>query len=532
MQIKRVTLPASETLGADLGNRAHLSYLSEFKTCMNTQYCRSLVWFRRDLRLHDHTALSHALANSAQVFCVFVFDQDILQDLPRQDRRVEFILQSVQQLDSALAEVGGQLLVRHARAYEEIPRLAQQLQVDAVFFNHDYEPAAISRDAQVVQALHAAGRASHSFKDQVIFEKNEILSASGSSFSVFTPYKNAWLKRFVAQGQAEGLPCYQFQAANGQLCRQAEETIPSLADLGFQASNLSNLKLPCGMQGAQQLFDDFAARIGDYGQKRDFPARKGPSYLSTHLRFGTISIRTLVRAAWQASQQAMQAQGAQVWLSELIWREFYQMILFHAPHVVTRSFKPAYDAIVWHTGAQAQTWFAAWCAGQTGYPLVDAAMLQLNQTGYMHNRLRMVTACFLIKDLGIDWRWGEAYFAQHLNDFDLAANNGGWQWAACSGCDAQPWFRIFNPITQSEKFDADGQFIKRYLPQLADLSSKDIHAPWRASPLSLQAAGVRLGSGTDANYQMPLIEHALARANTLARYAVVKKAKADGEEDE
>jgi deoxyribodipyrimidine photo-lyase len=207
------------------------------------------------------------------------------------------------------------------------------------------------------------------------------------------------------------------------------------------------------------------------------------------------------------------------WLSELIWRDFYAQILANFPHVAERSFKPEYDAITWESGPQAEAWFEAWCEGRTGYPLVDAAMAQLNTSGYMHNRLRMVTACFLIKDLGLDWRWGERYFARQLNDFDLASNNGGWQWASSSGCDAQPYFRIFNPISQSRKFDETGRFIRRYLPQLSGLSDQAIHAPWEASPLELAAAGVKLGT----NYPQPLVMHDQARAQTLSRYAVVKK---------
>jgi deoxyribodipyrimidine photo-lyase len=238
-----------------------------------------------------------------------------------------------------------------------------------------------------------------------------------------------------------------------------------------------------------------------------------------HLRFGTVSIRALARHAMQAIQAGTGGEGAAVWLSELVWRDFYFMILHHHPHVADRAFKPEYDRIVWEEGQKADADFAAWCEGRTGYPLVDAAMHQLNQTGYMHNRLRMVTACFLIKDLGIDWRRGEAYFARQLNDFDLSANNGGWQWAASSGCDAQPYFRIFNPITQSEKFDAEGKFIKRYLPQLAKLDRKQIHAPWLAPELLLSSAGITLGK----DYPAPIVAHDEARKRTLERYAVVKK---------
>jgi deoxyribodipyrimidine photo-lyase len=236
-----------------------------------------------------------------------------------------------------------------------------------------------------------------------------------------------------------------------------------------------------------------------------------------HLRFGTVSIRQLVALAHARAQPEP---GAAVWLSELIWRDFYHQIMHHHPHVVQRSFKPAYDQIAWETGDKAQFLFKAWCEGQTGYPLIDAAMAQINQTGYMHNRLRMVVASFLTKDLGLDWRWGEAYFATHLNDFDLAANNGGWQWAASSGCDAQPYFRIFNPINQSQKFDAQAKFIRRYLPQLAALPDKLIHAPWEAKPIDLQAAGVTLGT----TYPHPVVNHDEARALTLTRYGVVKTA--------
>ncbi|MDP3139952.1 MAG: FAD-binding domain-containing protein, partial [Burkholderiaceae bacterium] len=254
-----------------------------------------------------------------------------------------------------------------------------------------------------------------------------------------------------------------------------------------------------------------------YGDARDFPAIKGPSYLSVHLRFGTVSIRALAGAAHARTMQG--SHGAAVWLSELIWRDFYFQILHHYPHVVGHAFKPAFDAIHWEHGKKADALFKAWCEGRTGYPLVDAAMAQINQSGYMHNRLRMVVASFLVKDLGIDWRWGERYFAEHLNDFDLAANNGGWQWASSTGCDAQPWFRIFNPVTQSRKFDPEGKFIRKYLPQLGDLPTAVLHEPWTASPMELLAAGVKLGD----NYPMPVVHHDEARSRTLQRYAVVKK---------
>ncbi|MFM7533853.1 MAG: cryptochrome/photolyase family protein, partial [Rubrivivax sp.] len=293
--------------------------------------------------------------------------------------------------------------------------------------------------------------------------------------------------------------------------------VPRLDELGFQPTNLHTLRLPAGCVGAQELLADFLhERIDRYHDTRNFPAVKGPSYLSTHLRFGTVSVRHLAREAWLRTQAG--SRGAQTWLSELIWRDFYHQVLHHHPRVVEHAFRPEYDRIRWESGAHAERLFAAWCEGRTGYPLVDAAMLQLAQTGYMHNRLRMVVASFLTKDLGLDWRWGERWFAQHLNDFDLAANNGGWQWASSSGCDAQPWFRIFNPVTQSEKFDPQGRFIRRYLPQLAALPDAAIHAPWLARPIDLQAAGLELGR----QYPAPIVAHDQARARTLARYAVVK----------
>ena len=490
-----------------------------------TQYDKSLVWFRRDLRNVDHAALHHALKSSRTVYCAFIFDKDILDPLlaqGTQDRRVAFIHASLIELDTALRKQGGGLIVRHARAETAIPALAAELGVNAVFINHDYEPAARARDHAVAAALKKQGCALLSSKDQVIHEKNEVLSQAGKPMSVFTPYKNAWLKKF--QLPSGGLDLSLLDSFDGtpkksQLAPPPASGMPTLASMGFDKCDLDALNIRPGMSGAQNLLDDFLPRLSRYGVARDFPSVKGPSYLSVHLRFGTVSIRALVRHAMQAIQSGTGGDGAAVWLSELIWRDFYFMILHHHPHVTERAFKPEYDRIVWEEGAAADAAFAAWCAGRTGYPLVDAAMHQLNQTGYMHNRLRMVTACFLIKDLGIDWRRGEAYFARQLNDFDLSANNGGWQWAASSGCDAQPYFRIFNPITQSEKFDADGKFIKRYLPQLAALDRKHIHAPWLAPELVLKSAGITLGK----DYPAPIVAHDAARKRTLERYAVVKK---------
>jgi len=472
----------------------------------------TLVWLRRDLRVFDHVALHQALQDSHKVYCVFIYDTTILDQLPRRDRRVDFIHASVAEVDAELRQLGGCLLTRHADPLQAIPALAAELGVKAVYCNHDYEPQAIERDDAVAATLAAAGCRLVSFKDQVIFEKSEVLSQTGGVFSVFTPYKNAWLKKLDADPSV--LAPYHIEPHAAHLAPPpADAALPTLQDLGFEPSNLAELKIPTGMSGAAQLFDDFLPRIAQYKTARDFPAVKGPSYLSLHFRFGTLSVRHLVRTVVDLMARGAGGEGAPVWLAELIWREFYAMILFHHPHVAGAAFKPAYDAIVWETGEEADELFAAWCEGRTGYPLVDAAMLQLNQTGYMHNRLRMVTACFLIKDLGIDWRRGEAYFALHLNDFDLASNNGGWQWASSSGCDAQPYFRIFNPITQSEKFDGAGKFIRRYLPQLKALSDKEIHAPWLHPRMEKLA------------YPGPIVLHDEARKRTLDRYEVVKKVK-------
>jgi deoxyribodipyrimidine photo-lyase len=476
----------------------------------------ALMWFRRDLRLDDNAALFHALKAARQVHCVFVFDREILDALPRRDRRVVFIHKSLQVLGEALRAQGGGLRVVHGVARDEIPALAAQLGVQAVYANHDDEPQALARDAAVQQQLLKHGIAWHSSKDHVVFERSEVLTQSGTPYGVFTPYKNAWLKKL----NPFYLKPYPVEAHADALasCPADACALPSLVSMGFEDVDLVALGLQGGQDRAQGLLQDFLSRMDDYERTRNFPAVKGPSYLSVHLRFGTVSIRQLAALAFERAQAG--SEGAAVWLSELIWRDFYHQVMHHHPHVVNSSFKPAYDGIQWEQGPHAQALFAAWCEGRTGYPLVDAAMAQINQTGYMHNRLRMVVASFLTKDLGLDWRWGERYFAEQLNDFDLAANNGGWQWASSSGCDAQPYFRIFNPISQSQKFDPQGKFIRRYLPQLAGLSDKDIHAPWLVQPITLAAAGVNLG----VNYPRPVVQHDEARLRTLARYAVVKTA--------
>jgi deoxyribodipyrimidine photo-lyase len=479
----------------------------------------SLVWFRRDLRLDDHAALHHALRSSerphaGRVYCVFVFDTDILAGLPRDDRRVQFIHASLSELDARLRAWGAYLIVRHGRAADEIVRLASELDVESVFANHDIEPQAIARDRDVQQRLRDAGRSLQTFKDQVIFEKDEVLTQAGGAFSVFTPYKNAWLKRLAAHPDAldafETAP-WAGALASAPTSAPAGHALPPLEALGF-APNPAPVT-PAGMSGAQQLLEAFAQRLERYHTERDFPALDSTSRLSVHLRFGTLSIRGLVRMLRDRTDD-----GARTWLSELIWREFYMMILQRHPRVVTHAFKAAFDRVRWEEGPAADQAFAAWCEGRTGYPLVDAAMAQLNRTGFMHNRLRMVTASFLTKDLGISWLRGERYFALRLNDYELASNNGGWQWAASTGCDAQPWFRIFNPVTQSRRFDPDGAFIRRWLPLLKGLEGAAIHAPWLAKPAVLERAGLVLGR----DYPLPIVDHEQARSSTLARFGVLR----------
>ena len=487
---------------------------------MQTTYSKGLVWLRRDLRLQDNPALAAALAQCAQVFCVFVLDSEILDALPQQDRRVEFIRESLVELDAGLRAAAdhGQagLIVLHGAARSEIPALAKALKVDAVFSAKDYEPQAIARDDAVRHTLEEAGIALVQMKDHVVFEEREVLTQTGKPYGVFTPYLRAWLARLDAAPPLMhnlATPCPRLAARPSAY----DKSVPTLEDIGFAPTNLQTLAIPTGMSGAARLLDDFVARMDRYDETRNFPAVKGPSYLGVHLRFGTVSIRQLVKLARQAVAQG--SSGAQTWLAELAWRDFYAQILANFPRVAANAFKPEYDAIAWDEGPDADALFAAWCEGRTGYPLVDAAMAQLNQTGYMHNRLRMVAGSFLVKHLGLDWRRGERYFALHLNDFDLSANNGGWQWVSSSGCDAQPYFRIFNPVTQSEKFDAQGKFIRRYLPVLKGLSDQSIHAPWLAKPLELQLAGITLGQ----DYPLPVVDHAKARARTLLRYGVVKK---------
>jgi deoxyribodipyrimidine photo-lyase len=473
---------------------------------------KALFWFRRDLRLTDNAGLYHALKAATEVHCVFVYDREILDVLPsRADRRVEFIHAAIEELAAALHEAGGSLHVLHDHARAAIPALAAQINAEAVFTNEDYEPMAVARDAEVAHALAKDGIAFHAFKDTVVFEKSEVLTQAGKPFSVFTPYKNAWLKTL----NDFYLKPYTVERYVKHLARTKSSALPTLVEVGFQPTNIKAI-MPCGVSGARKLLADFVERMADYKEARDFPAVKGVSYLSTHNRFGTVSIRELAAIAYAETLKRKNV-GAETWLSELVWRDFYFQILWHNPHAATRAFRPEYDDLVWENDAGL---FTAWCEARTGFPIIDAAMRQINETGYMHNRLRMIVASFLTKDLLIDWRWGEKYFADTLNDFDLAANNGGWQWAASTGCDAQPYFRIFNPVTQSERFDPQGKFIRRYLPELKNLPDKFIHAPWTLPPLDAAARNFVLGR----DYPKPIVDHSVQRDKALHMYKQVKGA--------
>ncbi|MBT1685044.1 DNA photolyase family protein [Fulvivirgaceae bacterium PWU37] len=419
----------------------------------------TIFWFRRDLRLTDNAGLYHALRDNKPVVPVFIFDTEILDALEDPgDRRVAFIHQTLAELKEQLETLGTSLVV----LYGNPVTLYRSLHPRAVYTNHDYEPYARARDNAVQALLEKKGVAFHTCKDQVIFDKDEVVKDDGKPYTVFTPYSRRWKARLTPFY----LKRYPVEKYTGHFKKIKHQPFPALEDLGFRGTGAS--------------FPERVIRTGiieKYDRTRDFPAIQGTTRLSIHIRFGTVSIRRLCQVALRKNP---------VWLNELIWREFYAMILWHFPQVQTASFKPAYDRIAWRNDPAE---FDRWCTGQTGYPIVDAGMRELNATGFMHNRVRMITASFLTKHLLIDWRWGEAYFGQKLLDYDLASNNGGWQWAAGSGCDAAPYFRVFNPALQTKKFDPDYAYIKKWVPEYQD-----------------------------GAYARPVVEHAFARQRALNTY--------------
>lgn len=401
----------------------------------------SVWWIRRDMRLEDNPALTAALQSGQPVLPVFIFDTTILNKLDeKQDARVLFIHRTLQKLNHQLKKYGSSVLVMHGEPIKIWRAIIRSYPIAKVFFNRDYEPYARERDKDISHLLATSGISHSTFKDHVIFEPDEILKDDGNPYQVFTPYSKKWLKAFNPSA-------YQAAFYKGGTFLKHEAQLPSLDAIGFEAFDVEFPEI---------RLDD--TLISNYEKQRDYPGKPGTSRISIHLRFGTISIREVIR----------QTKGkSKTYLNELIWREFYQMILWHYPEVIDKSFKPKYDNIEWQND---EKHFDAWCKGQTGYPIVDAGMRELNQTGYMHNRVRMITASFLTKHLLIDWRWGEAYFAKKLLDYELASNNGGWQWASGSGCDAAPYFRIFNPYSQTKKFDPQHAYIKKWVPELNELT--------------------------------------------------------------
>jgi deoxyribodipyrimidine photo-lyase len=420
----------------------------------------NIFWFRRDLRLDDNTALEAALGSGLPVLPVFIFDTNILDELSPNDARVSFIHEALQAIHFELNENGSALLVKKGDPSEVWKEIIQTFNISSVFINRDYEPYAITRDEKVEKIMTEKGISLVRYKDQVIFEEKEVLKDDGTPYTVFTPFRNRWIQQFdkkvLTSSGSETAVMNHFLKFTSQF--------PSLKEIGFSRSQIR----------VKQY--DLSA-IKEYDKYRDFPGDDKTSYLSPHLRFGTVSIRKIVEKARHENF---------TFLSELVWREFFMQILFNFPHVVTESFKKKYDSILWRNNEKE---YLKWCAGETGYPLVDAGMRQLNETGYMHNRVRMVTASFLVKHLLTDWRWGEAYFAQKLLDYELSSNNGNWQWAAGSGCDAAPYFRVFNPETQMHKFDAKGVYVKRWAPESGHFG-----------------------------YPLPIVEHGFARNRAISVY--------------
>jgi len=412
---------------------------------MNSKKEISIFWFRRDLRLEDNVGLYNCLQQNIPVLPLFIFDKNILDKLEdKTDKRLSFILKALSEIDETLKAIGSGLKTLYDNPIAAFEQLAKEYNIKSVFFNHDYEPYAIKRDKELLDLLALSGTSFLSFKDQVIFEKDEVMAGGGQAYIVFTPYSKKWKSQLNNDllNPKDSSPYF------GNFLKWEGNGLVSLSDMGF---NETENQFP-----SPEVKEEL---IRDYAEKRNFPFLPATSKLSVHLRFGTISIRKLVQLALKNSE---------TWLNELIWREFYMNILYHFPRVGQgKAFKPAYDLIPWRQDPEA---FQKWCDGKTGYPIVDAGMRELNETGFMHNRVRMIAASFLVKHLLIDWRLGEAYFAKKLLDYDLSANNGGWQWAAGSGCDAAPYFRVFNPTLQTEKFDKEMKYIKKWVPEYNSLT--------------------------------------------------------------
>ena len=418
----------------------------------------SFFWFRRDLRLEDNKGLFEALNSGSKVIPVFIFDEEILDRLPKDDARVSFIYETLTKINKQLKLHKSSLLVEVGNPIDVLKKLINKYNVKAVYTNKDYEPYAIKRDQQVEDFLASKNIQFKTFKDQVIFEKAEIVKNDGLPYTVFTPYKNKWLQHFSKEKDTQ-----EFKIKFDDFHLFTSE-FPSLSSIEFKESNIK--VKPFNL-----------SNLENYDEIRDFPSQEKTSYLSPYFRFGLVSVRKMVQFALKTNA---------TFLSELIWREFFMQILYHFPKVVTNNFRQKYDVIPWRNNKEE---FTKWCKGKTGYPMVDAGMRELNKTGYMHNRVRMITAGFLCKHLLIDWRWGEAYFAEKLLDFDLSANNGNWQWAAGTGCDAAPYFRVFNPESQLKKFDKDLIYVRKWIEDFDELT-----------------------------YPKPMVEHKFARERAIATY--------------
>ncbi len=423
----------------------------------------TIFWFRRDLRLDDNRGLNEALKNKGNVLPVFIFDTDILEKLPdRDDARVTFIYRNLVKVKQELEMFGSSLLIMIGKPKEVFVKLSEDYPTTAVYTNHDYEPYAVKRDKEISAFLELKSIDFFTFKDQVIFEKDEVAKSDGKPYTIYTPYNHKWKKKLNSISLTE----YPIMDFKDRFLKTKVFKMPSLSEIGFSGSTL---KFP------DRDFNE--GLIRNYDKTRDFPYLEGTSRLGIHLRFGTVSIRKLLNTAKELNE---------TFLNELIWREFFMMILWHFPETVHKAFKPKYDNIVWRRNEDD---FKKWCNGETGYPIVDAGMRELNKTGFMHNRVRMITASFLVKHLLIDWRWGEACFARKLLDYEQSSNVGNWQWAAGSGCDAAPYFRIFNPYTQTEKFDPDKKYINKWVPE------------WNSK-----------------QYPAPVVEHKSARERALYEY--------------
>ena len=419
----------------------------------------NIFWFRRDLRIEDNTAFSQALENTNSVLPIFIFDEDILNELDPNDSRVNFIYECLGKINTQLLNKNSGVLVLKGQVESVWGSLIERFPIKKVYFNHDYEPYARKRDNKVIDFLKKHNIKVETYKDQVIFEKSEVIKKDGTPYTVYTPYKNKWLEKYVTNSteRVKKEPKWE------NLCK-TEYKLPSLKDLNL-------------MPSAIKVKPWDLSQIERYDEFRNFPELNATSALGPHLRFGTVSIRKLADEASRINQ---------TFLSELIWREFFMQILWHFPESINQNFKSKYDGIQWRNNSKE---FEKWCTGQTGYPIVDAGMRELNQTGYMHNRVRMITASFLIKHLLIDWRWGEAYFASKLLDFELSSNVGNWQWAAGTGCDSAPYFRVFNPYEQIKKFDKNFNYIKKWVPEFQELT-----------------------------YPKPMVDHKTARLRALETY--------------